>query len=367
MKLKVVAVSLLTLTAVAACGTTNRGQAEGSFAYVDSQLIQPLDPAEGLQLPTPHRQYQIPPVAADSAAVGSDVEIYAPVQVRPIAAGARIEDATTETRAYFDDVEEIADLSGTVWTALVNTTERKQIPVAEQQQEQLLVTDWYTERTEVEAKDSPFWAFWRDDVDVIETKKKFRVTQETAAHGRTTSLLVELEGFERFRNGSELQESSPLAQRNAEAQFMNEVMASLYYIQDEIYSQIINEGLQAELGFDQEGNPAFLLPTDFELAWTLTADTFEALGFTVDDLNKTNGRYYLDYTAGGGVLSSLAFWREKKAVDVGLEDGEYEVSLIENDGRVALTIKHDEEMLDPARMSAFFELFAAEFTQQSKL
>lgn len=367
MKLNVVAVSLLTLTAVAACGTTNRGQAEGSFAYVDSKLIEPLEPAEGLQLPAEQRQYQIPSIAGNSAAVGTEVNLLAPVQVRPIAAGARIEDASNETRAFFDDVEEIDDLSGTVWTALLNTVERKQIPVAQQQEEQLLVTDWYTERAEVEAADSAFWAFWRDDTDVLETKKKFRITQETASHGRTTSLLVELEGFERYRNGSTLNESSPLVERNAEAEFMNEVMASLYYIQDEVYRSIVNEGLQAELGFDQEGNPAYLLPTDFELAWTLTANTFEALGFTIEDLNKTNGRYYLNYTAGGGLMSSLAFWRDKKAVDVGLENGDYEVALIENDGRVALTIKHDEEMLDPARMSAFFDLFAAEFTQQSKL
>jgi len=80
MKVSAVTLSSFALLVVAGCSFTPNEQASGSFDYVDSQVQPPLQPAPGLNLPSPRDQYNIPAVDGRRD-VGANVNILAPVLV----------------------------------------------------------------------------------------------------------------------------------------------------------------------------------------------------------------------------------------------------------------------------------------------
>jgi len=366
MRLKAVAVSVLTISVLSACSGINREQAEGSFEYVDYRALEPLEAAPGLNLPQPARRYAVPEIANTDAEVGKDVTVKAPVQVRPIAEGARIEEGDTRTRVFFDDVEDVPNLTANVWRAIQQTLAARDIQIAEQEAQAYVLTEVTTEREEIEKPEQSFWSL-SDEFDTFETEFQYRVKQETESHGRTTAVAVELVSFKQNKNGEVIPNPPQLAQRAAEATLLNQVIASVYNIQQEVMDSVATKGIGVELGFSAEGDPAYLIDTDFETAWSLTETTFEELGFDVDDLNKSEGRYYLEYQRNTGVMATLAFWRSKSVAELNLPEGEYEVVLMDTDDQVSLTIEFEGSLVSPETMDLLFEDFAAEFKQQSQL
>lgn len=366
MRLKAVAVSLLTMSVLSACSGINREQAEGSFEYVDYKTVVPLEAAPGLQIPQPATRYAVPVINNTNAEVGKDVTVKAPVQVRPIAEGSRVEEGDTATRIFFDDVEDVPNLTENVWQAILQTLAARNIEIAEQQEQSFVLTEVTTEVEQIETPEQSFWSL-SDEFDEFETEFQYRITQETASHGRTTDVKVDLVSFQQRKNGEAITNPPQLVQRAAEATLLNQVIASVYNIQKQIIDNIATTGVSVELGFSSEGDPAYILGTDFETAWSLTEATFEELGFDVDDLNKTEGRYYLEYQRNTGVMATLAFWRSKSVAELNLPEGEYEVVLMDTDDQVSLTIEFEGELVSPELMDLLYEDFAAEFKQQSQL
>src|SRR5690606_12913083 len=91
-----------------------------------------------------------------------------------------------------DEVEEIEGLADIVWDGITLRLERDDIGTREMTEQQSVETDWIVTEEEITIRDVPFWDFTSDEEGTLETRQRFRLTQETAPHGRTTSVTAEL-------------------------------------------------------------------------------------------------------------------------------------------------------------------------------
>lgn len=369
MRFSEVGITLLAVSVLAACSSAQREQPEGNFDYLETSTIQPLTAPANLFVPKSQTVYSIPnqDAIASDGVTGAQVNVTAPIQVRAVAAGSRVEEGENVTRVYFDEVEDFDELAPSVWRGITKTVEKLDTEAVNQSEGEFLETGWLTTETTIEKDEQPFWNLLADDEAVLETRQKFMITQDTAPHGRTSSVTVELTEITQTFDGETIDETPLLARRNSEATMLNSIISEVLLEQQQTARVRKEEGIDVELGFNSDGDAAFIVDTDFETAWTLTAATFEELGFVVDDLNKTDGRYYLEYEADGGMFSGLAFWRSGNAGSVDLAEGEYEVVVIEQEDQVSVTLEQDGEALSPAEADTVFPAFADEFNRQSRL
>lgn len=361
MKVKVVAIAISSALIMAGCSSNDRTQALGDFEYTNAEPIQPLAPAPDLTLPVPAEQYQIPPVDVSAGAVGGVMNITAPEQVRPIAAGARVEESETLARVYFDEVEAIENVESTVWNALVSSLAKNDIAVAEQTQTKRILTAPI--RTEVELEpEEEGWLSWGDELGVtLETEAQYEIVQTTEPHGRTTSLLVSATSFSQAIDGESVNYGTDLLKRNGEVELLNDVIRELLRSQQQFVRDAMAAAVVPELGFNADGEPALTVVTDFETAWALTEETMESLGFSLDDLDKSLGEYYFEYEAGG-----FSLFGSGANANLDLPEGDYLLQLMDIDDQVTITISFAGKVLDAEALAKFYTVFGPEFERLSQ-
>jgi outer membrane protein assembly factor BamC len=107
---------------------------------------------------------------------------------------------------------------------------------------------------------------------------------------------------------------------------------------------------QAELG-QADDRPALILPDSFYDAWRRVGLAIERLGFTLEDRNRAEGRYFVRYDPRAeqgrreeGFLDWLAFWRDDEPDRVEL----YVIQLKQDDGRTVVTVTGEDGKPAPA-------------------
>ncbi|EKE86866.1 outer membrane protein assembly factor BamC [Idiomarina xiamenensis] len=369
MRLAKVTTAILAALAVTACSSNNRERAQGDFDYTQAQTSADLKAPSGLELPANSDSYEIPVGENSSGPVGQDVNVTAPIQVRPIAAGSRVDENETQVRVFFDEVEDFDNIAAQVWQALETTLTELGVSTSNEQTETLLQTDWIAPEVVFAAIDSDaddgwsWWPFGDDEVEQVRPAYyQFVVTMNTEPHGRTTSLLVDTIAFK--RPGTQQQMPTAKAQRNAETLFLNAVITEVNRMQQRHVIERQRSGISTELGFNADGDPAYIIDSDFESAWAVTGLMLEALNFDVDDLNKSSGRYYVSYEKpSSGFLSAL--WGSSNDLELPLAETDYQVVLIEQGERTSLTIEQNGEALPANVVSDMFATIAEQIKQQS--
>ncbi len=354
MKSIVVSLTCLSVAAIGGCSFTPQEQAEGDFRYTEAALHDGLEPAPGLSLPETRSHYRIPEVPANTP-VGKSVNIKSPIQVWPTAAGSRVEETQAEVKVYFDELEGMANLSEFVWGSALAELSARQIPVTSEQPQQRLETGWVVEEREV----------GEDDL-LLRTERRFELVMETPDHGRTTALSVDM---------IEKQESGPgkgfseglVADRNAEARLLNSIINEVAVRQNTNQGMVAtDDSIDVTAGFNDEGYPALTLDTSFQNSWGLMGAVLPELGFAIDDLNQSTGRYYTTYEKGKSGLSKLAFWRDSAEGKLDIPEGDYEIQVTGNRELTTITFYFDGEPLSAAELNRIYGPVAAEIRRQSE-
>ncbi|MDT7524717.1 outer membrane protein assembly factor BamC [Pseudidiomarina sp. GXY010] len=355
MKLKLIALACCSAAMAAGCSYTPAGQAQGSFEYTDVQQRPELQAADGLNKPVSTNRYEIPPVPA-SEPVGTEVDINAPVVVWPLADGSRVEETEQLPRIYFDELEGMTNISDYVWNSALQGLQARNIGVAAIQDKQVISTDWLTTQYQIGENETP-----------LQVQRRFNLIMESAPHGRTASLLVEV--AERQDKGPTIGEVLASKQdRDAAAGLLNQVVSEIAIMQYQGVGSLTEDGtLAIDAGFDDEGSPAMVLGASFNFSWTLMASVVEELGFEIDDLNQSTGRYYLDYDKDKSGASSLAFWRSSKEGKLDIANGSYELKVTGDRRRTTLTFFTNGEAFSAAELNRIFAPVAAEIKRQSEL
>lgn len=352
MKVSVVAISSLTMLLVAGCSFTPREQASGGFDYVDTQVQPPLQTAPGLSLPTPRDVYNVPTVA-DQRDVGADVNILAPVLVWPTAAGSRVEEADAQVRVHFDELEGMSNLPDFIWTTMTARLQADGVAIQAQQPQQRLETGWIQHRKTI----------GEDELELV-TERRFAIDFESPAHGRTVAVQVQLLEKKESGAGAGLRPGL-VDDRNQAALLLNNLINEVAVQLIATQQQSSPDNYTVTAGFDGNGYAALLVDTSFINTWTMMGLVLPELGFTVDDLNQSTGRYYTTYSSETSALSKLAFWRDNPSL--ALASGSYEIQVSGDQDTTSITFYRDGSALSAAEVNALYAPIAAEFRRQLEL
>ncbi|MDN7124102.1 outer membrane protein assembly factor BamC [Pseudidiomarina sp. 1APP75-32.1] len=353
MKFSHIGILSITSLALAACSFTPREHAEGSFDYTKKELVEPLQPAPGKQVPQSTNRYNVPETEVDGA-VGKNINIIAPVLVRATAAGSRPSQAVGITAVDFSELEGMDDLPSFTWQEVKDTLQRKNIAIEEEVDEQRLKTGWDAERLEV----------GEDELEVV-IERRYEVLLDVPDHRRLVTLEVNMIDKRESGPGRGVLPSG-VADTNAEARLLNSMINEIAVRQQGIFKAAEEAAVvNVEPTFNDKGYPAYKIDIGFDAAWPLMADVIENLGFEIEDLDQSQGMYYTNYLRDTGL--SLFFWNSRNEGKLDLPDGDYQINVKGDGDETVITILRDEQPLTAADIDRLYGPVAAEIRQRSAL
>lgn len=310
MNKKLALVSGIASLVLTACASQQeRVTASGSYEYLKSRECTQLQVPTDLDSPEFTSDYNIPALqaSADTSLIGRNLEVVPPMLVIPLVQGSHVEEGSKGATVLLDQVSDTETLDKTIWNSLIGYLEEKGISVESFNPEQgELVTGWMNVAPTSEEESDGGWFDWSSDEDTTTGKGRYKFNVELKPHGRTAQLTVNLQEYQ--REDKALSDLNAIEKRRDEVMVLNRVISHYEYLnQLETNRRIaqIRQGLDMQMGFDADGNPAFVLDANYDIAWPRIQLVLRKLGFNVKDLDKSNGLIFVQYTD-----EQVSWWRD---------------------------------------------------------
>jgi outer membrane protein assembly factor BamC len=264
-----------------------------------------------------------------------------------------VEEGSEKATVLFDQIDDSKALDATIWDTVLTFLEVREIGVESFDRENnILITDWVVTRDNSDES-------WYDFSDtVIEQARKFKMTVEMEPHGRTGKLNVEKVGFVDENGESQLANASPFELREHEVNFLNYIIQEYDFGLRLAQTQriaMIREGFNSELGFNPDGDPAFVVDAIYENTWPRLLLVLRKMGFDVIDLDQSSGLMFVKYNGESGSWWDGLFADER----IDLEKVNYRL-LVESVGdKTAITFKDsDNNAFEVKKVTDLFTVFS---------
>lgn len=337
--------SLLALS-LAACGSVNNKQAQGSFDYQNQPEADELIIPDNLSKPKQANDFFVTDKINHQGPVGENMDIRAPSLVMPVAASSRVVEESGIAIVWFDKVLEDKDLltfiekvvkdkltqDGISFNYVEEATEvtlGKVIEGAVSLKETSIKRDgiktaiiesgWY--HNEVDSG----WIL--KDIQYAKSMR-FRYQLLAKSHGRSVSLRVSLVDFLETdeRGGNNIMD--PIDKQRAEKAMLNELIAAVDYNyriqQREDRLARANQKL-VTLAKNIEAEDAYVVEMGIDDLWGNMPIFFEKHGFTITDLNEDKKIYYVDFVQPDTSVWDKIWGDEVPVIDV--NDAHYQFVL----------------------------------------
>ena len=338
----VITISVITAIMISACSSLEeREVASGSFDYVKEQPGQKINIPDDVDSPVFNDAYKLPELGENAPldATGKDLSVMSPPLVLAVVAGSHIEEGSKNAIVWFDQVDDNVPLDTAVWNSLIRFLETEGIGVELfDKDHQRLITDWMVMD---ESKDNNWYSWSKSERTV---GQRFEFTLDKKPHGRTAGLSVELIDYkERLNAQSKEVVTKARDKRRNEVDVLNRVVKNYEFetkVADVKRFRQIREGLQMDLGFDGDGEPAFVVDADYEITWPRLLLVLRKLGFDVKDYDKSNGLLFVKYNgAEDGWWSNI--WSSDKN-EMNLDTEEYRLKVVGVGSKTSITLFDDE-------------------------
>ncbi|NVK57927.1 MAG: outer membrane protein assembly factor BamC [Alteromonadaceae bacterium] len=365
MNKKLALVSGIASLVLTACASQqDRVTASGSYEYLKAEQRTKLQVPSDLDTPEFEDDYAVPTVkqTGNDALIGRDLEVVPPALVIPLVTGSHVQDGYKGATVLIDQVKDSETLDKTIWNSLIGYLEEKGIAVENfAPDEGRLVTDWMPVNLN-EDDEGDGWFDWSSDEKSTVAKGRFLFTLELKPHGRTGQLSASLLDYK--QGETSLDERNPMQVRRDEVEILNRVIGHYEYLnQLETNRRIaeIRQGLDMEMGFDSDGNPAFVLDARYDIAWPRIQLVLRKLGFNVKDLDKRNGLIFVQYTD-----EQVSWWKGLLSSDDAklLDYDEYRLKVKDLGAKTSITFMDNESTpFDAKMLTDLFEPFEQVMTE----
>lgn len=356
-RVSVVIVSL-SLTMLSACTSLKERQAaNGNFGYLEDSEAVAFKVPEDVDQPFYDRSFAIPAIGENAPAdlIGNKVTVISPSLVLPLVSGSHVEEGLKEATVWFDQIDDSQPLDTTIWNSLINFLEEQGIGVVSfDKEQQKLVTDWMI----AEDVEDSSWYNWTTTERSV--GRRFEFNLEVKPHGRTAALKAELRDYLETSGDDVIAELNSEQERRNEVDVLNKVIG--HYEQQIRIADIkrirqIRSGLGMELGFDGNGEAAFVVNGEYDVVWPRLLLVLRKLGFNVKDLDKSNGLLFVNYgSAESGWWDSL--WGSSDD-ELDLDKDDYRVQVETAGPKTSITLLDEENKAFTAdKVSDLFAPFA---------
>lgn len=342
------ALSVMVLaTVLSACTTPHeRRIASGDFRYLNEQQRVDVRIPEDLASPEFSKDYAIPALGpqAPTQLVGDKLEVRSPALVLPVVTGSHVEEGKRTATVFFDQVDDSVPLDTAIWNSLISFLDEQGIGVDSFDKPQgVLVTDWMVARQE-EGR----WYSWTKTER--ELGRRFEFLLQIKPHGRTAALQVSLRDYLETVGEAVISTDDLDAEaiRRNEVEILNSVIG--HYQQQLLLAdakrlRLLREGMEMALGFNANGDSAFLVSGDYDLTWTRLQLVLRKLGFDVKDLDKSNGLLFVEYKGPESDWWSR-LWGNDDSLP--LEQEEYRLQVTRQGDKTAVTLMDEQSTPLPA-------------------
>jgi len=342
MKRSLAIVSSMVVIALAGCSSqTDRKTASGSYKYLKTKEEKELIVPSELDAPAFSREFALPELGenADPSLVGKQLVVQSPALVLPLVTGSHIEEGKSTATIWFDQVDDSQPLSQAIWNSLLSFLDEQGIGVDHfDPDKKVLKTDWMIITKEL---DSP-WYSW--STTESEIGRRFEFTLDVKPHGRTAALSVDLKDYLESTENNVTASISGIQERREEVAVLNQVIGHYEYqiqLQESRRIARIRQGIETEMGFNSDGNPAFVVNAQYDVAWPRLLLVLRKLGFDVKDLDKSNGLLFVSYTGDDSGWWGGLFSNEEEL----LEQGDYRLKVARaGEQRTSITFMNDESV-----------------------
>jgi outer membrane protein assembly factor BamC len=324
---------------LASCSSYEKRQiANGDFDYIEESQTQEVKIPENLANPAFTEEFAIPE-AGDyrNEPVGESLSVTSPSLVLAIVGGTHVEEGEDSATVWFDQVSDNEALDTTIWNTIINFLEENGIGVNSfDKASQVLISDWIINDTSI-SKGILGWVGLNKEKHSEGVRFKF--TLVLRPHGRSGALTVELIDFLETVDDQVVENNVLFDEKGAAVDILNRVLLHYDFQNRRQQARKIREvrdGVEVEQGFDEQGNPAYLVPAQFDIAWARLLLAAQAMGFTVSDIDQSTGYVYVNYQAEGGSWWSSLWGSDGKTLPV--EEGDYQFKLLEQNGVTTISV-----------------------------
>ena len=333
--------TVIIATLLTACSSLEeREVASGSFEYIKEQPGQKMEIPDDVDSPNFNDAFKLPNLGEDAPlnAMGKDLSVQSPALVLPVVAGSHIEDGSKNAIVWFDQVDDTLPLDTAIWNSLIRFLETESIGVEMfDKHKQRLITDWVVMYESEETK----WYSWSSSERTVGQRFEFSLNKKP--HGRTASLSVELLDYKEKLDAQSTEITQVKDKRRNEVNILNQVVKN-YEFETKVANvkrfRQIREGLQMELGFDSDGEPAFVVAADYDITWPRLLLVLRKLGFDVKDYDKTNGLLFVKYNGAEDGWWSNIWSSDKNQMD--LDPEEYRIKVGSLGEKTSITLLDDD-------------------------
>lgn len=330
-------IGAVTAALLTACSSLEeREVASGSFDYVKEQPGQIIKIPDDVDTPKFNDAYKLPDLGekAPVNTMGKDLNVSSPSLVLPVVAGSRIEDGSKSATVWFDQVDDSESLDTAVWNSLIRFLETEGIGVDSfDKDNQRLVTDWVV----MDESENNNWYSWSKSERTVGQRFEFYLDKKT--HGRTASLSVDLVDYKEKIDAQSTEITQAKDKRRNEIDILNKVVKN-YDFETKVAGvkrfRKIREGLPMELGFDSDGEPAFVVDAEYDTTWPRLLLVLRKLGFDVKDYDKSNGLLFVKYNGSEDGWWSNIWSSDKNEFDLDTE--EYRIRVAGSGEKTSITL-----------------------------
>lgn len=340
-----ITVSLAAMLVVGCASKEERELASGSFKYVEMSEGKTIKIPEGIDSPEFSDEFALPTLGenAPRGLTGEKLPVRSPNLVLPVVSGSHITEGTKTATVWFDKVDDSQELDQTIWNSLLAFLEEQGIGVDSFDPEnQRLVTDWMIITNEEQGS----WYDWTTTTSEI--GRRFEFSLELKPHGRSAALNTQLVDFLASKGDDVSDEIDVLKQRRQEVDILNQVINHYDYqirLANSLRIQEIRQGINMEMGFDEDGDPAFVIDAKYDIAWPRMQLVLRKLGFDVKDLDKSNGLLFVTYA--GPDDSWWESWFDSEN-EMPLDQDDYRLLMRELGSKTSITFMDSESTPFPA-------------------
>lgn len=331
---------LCLLFGLSACTSVEeRQRANGNTEYTKEVQQQQLQIPPGLDQPRQISDYDIPPIGSSAEAdlIGKKLTVVSPALVLPLVTGSHVEEGAKEATVYFDQVDDSQPLEDAIWNSLLNYLSEQGIGVdLFDKQKRRLVTDWMI----IESEDDSPWYSWSKAKRSIGRRFEFKL--DVKPHGRSASLNAVLRDYLETVNDQVVSELGSDKIRRNEADVLNKVIGH-YENQIRVANarrlNQIRSGLKTDMGFNADGEPAYVVSAEYQVAWPRMLLVLRKMGFNVKDLDQSNGLLFVNYLGSEDSWWS-SLWGDDDALPI--EQKEYRIKVTKQGEKTTVTFMDEE-------------------------
>ena len=341
-----------------ACSSLEERQiAGGSFEYLKEQPGQKILLPDDVDVPRFSDNYKLPSLGENAPRniLGDKLSVLSPSLVLPVVTGSHIEEGSKEATIWFDQVNDSEALDITIWNSLLSFLDEQGIAVDNfDKEQQRLSSDWMVISQE---QDSSWYTMTTTERSI---GQRFEFKLESKPHGRTAALKAKLVDYKETV-GDKVVTDIPLANaRRSEVEILNQVIGHYEYqirIANAKRIRQIREGLDMELGFDEDGEAAFVVDAGYDVAWPRLLLVLRKLGFDVKDYDKSTGLLFVKYNG-----SEAGWWNNIWSEDedaLPLDKDEYRFKIGKLGPKTSVTVLDNESKAFPVnKLSDLYPTFA---------